>query len=85
MGFVNVFHQVVDYFVMVAFFHRHVVRQQLVLDCTCTILYCSLCVQVIVDQPEQPSADQYQQPGPAQQFVDLDMAAAGNSTPEEEG
>ena len=48
-------------------------------------LFCSLCVQVIVDQPEQPSADQHQQPGPAQQFVDIDMAAAGNSTPEEEG
>lgn len=42
-------------------------------------------LQVIVDQPEQPSTDQYQQPRPAQQFVDLDMAAAGNSTPEEEG
>jgi len=38
-----------------------------------------------VDQPEQPSTDQYQQPRPAQQFVDSDMAAAGNSTPEEEG
>lgn len=40
---------------------------------------------MIVDQPEQPSTDQHQQPGPAQQFVDSDMAAAGNSTPEEEG
>jgi hypothetical protein len=45
----------------------------------------SLWVQVIVDQPEQPSTDQNQQPGPAQQFVDTDMTPAGNSAPEEEG
>lgn len=42
-------------------------------------------LQVIVDQPEQPSTDQHKQPGPAQQFVDTDTAPAGNSTPEEEG
>lgn len=38
-----------------------------------------------MDQPEQSSTDQYQQPRLAQQFVDTDMAAAGSSTPEEEG
>ncbi|PNF26098.1 hypothetical protein B7P43_G04921 [Cryptotermes secundus] len=41
-------------------------------------------LQVIVDQPEQPSADQ-QQPVTSQQSASMDIAAADNSIPEEEG
>jgi hypothetical protein len=47
-------------------------------------LFCYLYLQVIVDQPEQPSTDQ-QHPGTSQQSASMDMAAADNSTPEEEG
>lgn len=39
---------------------------------------------MIVDQPEQPSADQ-QQPVTSQQSASMDIAAADNSIPEEEG
>lgn len=48
-------------------------------------MYLVLCVQVIVDQPEQPSTDQQQQTGTSQQPADADMVAAGHSTPDEEG
>jgi hypothetical protein len=46
--------------------------------------YCYLYLQMIVDQPEQPSVDQ-QQPGTSQQSASMFVAVADHNTPEEEG
>jgi hypothetical protein len=70
------------FFAIVASFCRTFVR---LLTLDYIYMYLVLCVQVIVDQPEQPSTDQQQQTGTSQQPADADMVAAGHSTPDEEG
>jgi hypothetical protein len=49
-----------------------------------TPTYFSFCLQVIVDQPEHTLTDQQQQAGSSQQSANMDVTAAGNSTPGED-